>query len=152
MLTESVDDKFSRLRSGPIAQWRLPLRRARTLPRVCAHRQISKSALQDRRKDTVCRDGGNTFTPERYRLELNSAHTFHKQTGSHDPHTVFGVVCLRKKNLELRVNPLGGIFAECKAVSARICLMSLTSQTGREPSHASVHTQTKTSACLYLYI
>jgi len=23
-----------------------------------------------------CRDGGNTFTPERYRLELNSAHTF----------------------------------------------------------------------------
>ena len=24
----------------------------------------------------TCRDGGNTFTPERYRLELNSAHTF----------------------------------------------------------------------------
>jgi len=24
----------------------------------------------------VCGDGGNTFTPERYRLELNSAHTF----------------------------------------------------------------------------
>jgi len=23
-----------------------------------------------------CRDGGNTFTPERYKLELNSEHTF----------------------------------------------------------------------------
>jgi len=33
-----------------------------------------------------CRDGGNTFTPERYRyrLELNSAHNF---TGSRFPTT-----------------------------------------------------------------
>ena len=36
----------------------------------------------------TCRDGGNTFTPERYRLELNSAHTF---TGRRPPatHTQF---------------------------------------------------------------
>ena len=36
----------------------------------------------------TCRDGGNTFTPERYRLELNSAHTF---TWSQGPttHTQF---------------------------------------------------------------
>ena len=29
-----------------------------------------------------CRDGGNTFTPERYRLELNSAHTVTGRQGS----------------------------------------------------------------------
>jgi len=38
-----------------------------------------------------CRDGGNTFTPERYRLELNSAHTFTGRQAPSDPHTVSGV-------------------------------------------------------------
>ena len=47
-----------------------------------------------------CRDGGNIFTPERYRLELNSAHTF---TWSQGPttHTQFlEFFFLRKQNLE----------------------------------------------------
>jgi len=39
----------------------------------------------------TCRDGGNTFTPERYRLELNSAHTFTGRQAPSDPHTVSGV-------------------------------------------------------------
>ena len=41
-----------------------------------------------------CRDGGNTFTPERYRLELNSAHTFTGRQAPSDPHTVSGVFFL----------------------------------------------------------
>ena len=45
-----------------------------------------------------CRDGGNTFTPERYRLELKSAHTFTGRQAPSDPHTVSGVFFLRKKN------------------------------------------------------
>jgi len=40
---------------------------------------------------TYCCDGGNTFTPERYRLELNSAHTFTGRQAPSDPHTVSGV-------------------------------------------------------------
>ena len=32
----------------------------------------------------ICRDGGNTFTPERYRLELISAH-IHRETGPQRP-------------------------------------------------------------------
>ena len=43
----------------------------------------------------VCRDGGNTFTPERYRLELNSAHTFTGRQAPSDPRTVSGVFFLR---------------------------------------------------------
>jgi len=39
----------------------------------------------------TCRDGGNTFTPERYRLELNSAHTYTGRQAPSDPHTVSGV-------------------------------------------------------------
>jgi len=46
----------------------------------------------------TCRDGGNTFTPERYRLELNSAHTFKGRQAPSDPHTVSGVFFLRKQN------------------------------------------------------
>ena len=46
----------------------------------------------------ACRDGGNTFTPERYRLELNSAHTFTGRQAPSDPHTVSGVFFLRKQN------------------------------------------------------
>ena len=46
----------------------------------------------------TCRDGGNTFTPERYRLELNSAHTFTGRQPPSDPHTVSGVFFLRKQN------------------------------------------------------
>jgi len=45
-----------------------------------------------------CRDGGNTFTPERYRLELNSAHTFTGRQAPSDPPTVSGVFFLRKQN------------------------------------------------------
>ena len=45
-----------------------------------------------------CRDGGNTFTPERYKLELNSAHTFTGRQAPSDPHTVSGVFFLRKQN------------------------------------------------------
>jgi len=42
-----------------------------------------------------CRDGGNTFTPERYRLELNSAHTFTFQGPT--THTPF--FCFEKTKL-----------------------------------------------------
>ena len=44
-----------------------------------------------------CRDGGNTFTPKRYRLELNSAHTFTGRQAPSDPHTISGVFFLRKQ-------------------------------------------------------
>ena len=42
-----------------------------------------------------CRDGGNTFTPERYRLELNSATRINpERQAPSDPHAVSGVFFL----------------------------------------------------------
>jgi len=52
----------------------------------------------------TCCDGGNTFTPERYRLELNSAHTFTGRQAPSDPHTVSGVFFLRKQNWSAEKN------------------------------------------------
>jgi len=52
-----------------------------------------------------CRDGGNTFTPERYRLELNSAHTFTGRKAHSDPHTVSGVFFFEKTKLECGKTP-----------------------------------------------
>jgi len=40
------------------------------------------------------RDGGNTFTPKHYRLELNSAHPVSGSQHSREPHTQFGVFFL----------------------------------------------------------
>ena len=60
---------------------------------------LSKTQAQLKQfKLGTCRDGGNPFTPERYRLELNSAHTFTGRQAPSDPHTVSGVFFLRKQN------------------------------------------------------
>jgi len=40
----------------------------------------------------TCRDGGNTFTPERYRLELNSAHTFQGDRAPRPTHSFWSFI------------------------------------------------------------
>jgi len=65
-----------------------PLAHAGRLHRV---REGARPQIRTQVDWCYCRDGGNTFTPERYRLELNSAHT---STGRQAPNPVGEGVCL----------------------------------------------------------
>jgi len=52
-----------------------------------------------------CRDGGNTFTPERYRLEQNSAHTFTGRQAPQRPTHSFWSFLSEKTKLECGKKP-----------------------------------------------
>jgi len=54
-----------------------------------------------------CRDGEYTYTPKRYRLELNSAHTFDRRKDSRDPHTVWSYIFGDKHRNNRRGHELG---------------------------------------------
>ena len=77
------------------------------------------------RSDTgYCRVGGDTFTPERYRLELYSVHTFTRSRAldpfpkENDPHTVSSMAFYKKTtHTQFRV----GVEARICRVIARIC-------------------------------
>jgi len=79
---------------------------------------------------SYCRDGGNTFTPKRYRLEPNSAHTFTRSQGLPQPTQRLKFYSSCRRALER-----AGVCGDCSNCLAQL-LSEESHQQEREPTAA----------------